>query len=168
MRHPHGKHGSGRDIERIARLFALQGSDLDEDEVRLVTRVSAKVLRSLVADGTIAPPAAGRYAWNDAAYIAAHVQWTPRYVAAALARSRTPEAVPEANRYERVEYELPAYLRALLDAHAARARRRHMTDSPSDALERIVADYFEGELHALPRPEAAALRAALEWPVESE
>ena len=160
MRHRQGKHGFDRDIERIGRLFALRGSDLDEEEVRRVTGISAKALRSLVADGTIAPPVAGRYAWNDAAYIAAHVRWTPRYVAAALARSGTPEAVPEANRYERVEYELPAYLRALLDAQAARARGRHRTDSPSDALERIVADYFEGELHSLPRPEAAKVRTS--------
>lgn len=168
MRHPHGKAGFDRDIERIERLFALRGSDLGEEEVRLVTRVSASALKALVADGTVSPPVAGRYPWNDAAYIAAHVQWTPRYVAAALARSRTPEAVPEANRYERVAYELPAYLRALLEAHAGRTRRRHMTYAASDALERIVADYFEGELHSLPRREAAELRAALDWPVESE
>jgi len=74
-------------------------------------------------------------------------------------------AVPKANRYARVEYELPSYLRTLLNARAGRMRRKHLAYSASDLLERIVADYFEGEMESLPRRTVSLVRAALNWPV---
>ena len=154
------------DVQRIARLFGLRGRALSEDEFCLVTRCSTNKLESLVADGTISPARAGRYAWNDAAYVAAHVQWTPRFVAAALALSAKPDAVPPANRYAPVEYELPSYLRTLLNTQAERTRERQMKYSPSDLLERIVADYFDEELSALPTRAVPVVKAALSWPVD--
>lgn len=165
MTHRHGKNTADDDVRRIAHLFALRGGGLNEHEVSLVTRCSTSALKALVADGTISPPSAGRYAWNDAAYIAAHVQWTPRYVANALTLSRLAAAVPKANRYARVEYELPSYLHALLNSRAVRMGRRHVSYAPSDVLERIVGDYFEGEMGTFPRRTASVVRAALDWPV---
>lgn len=158
----------GEDVQRIAHLFDLRGTTLNEDELCLVTRCSTNKLRSLVADGSVSAPRAGRFAWNDAAYVAAHVQWTPRFVAEALALSAKPDAVPPANRYAPVQYELPSYLRTLLNTCAERTRGRRMKYSPSDLLERIVADYFDGELSRLPARAVPTVKAALNWPLDLE